>query len=173
MSDSHDNLTNIQKAIGFFLNEGVEKIIHCGDMVAPFIGRAMQALKGTEIETVAIYGNNDGERDAFHSMMGDFVNFPGIFYDCNWNDCNIAVYHGTLDKILNCIIDSKHYEVVLCGHTHQKRVETRDGVLIVNPGECCGYLTGTATIAVIDLGEKPLRNLPLTLLKSNKITIKK
>ena len=129
MSDSHDNLTNIQKAIGFFLNEGVEKIIHCGDMVAPFIGRAMQALKGTEIETVAIYGNNDGERDAFHSMMGDFVNFPGIFYDCNWNDCNIAVYHGTLDKILNCIIDSKHYEVVLCGHTHQKRVETRDGVL--------------------------------------------
>ena len=79
MSDSHDNLTNIQKAIGFFLNEGVEKIIHCGDMVAPFIGRAMQALKGTEIETVAIYGNNDGERDAFHSMMGDFVNFHGIF----------------------------------------------------------------------------------------------
>jgi uncharacterized protein len=167
LSDSHDHLNNIQKAVDIFIGEGVEKIVHCGDMVSPFIGRAMQAIKGNNIEAHAIWGNNDGERDYFFKVMGDFIQFDGIFFDCSWDDIKIAAYHGTLDKILECIIDSKHYDLILCGHTHQIRVEERNGVLIVNPGECCGYLTGQATCAIINLEQKPLTESSVNIINLN------
>ncbi|MCK4687182.1 MAG: metallophosphoesterase family protein, partial [Candidatus Lokiarchaeota archaeon] len=43
------------------------------------------------------------------------------------------------------------FDIILFGHTHalmNKRYE--NGVLVVNPGELCGYLTGRATFAIVD-----------------------
>ena len=48
-SDSHDHMENIRKAIEIFLEQKVEKIVHCGDIVAPFMVRAMSELKGKPI----------------------------------------------------------------------------------------------------------------------------
>ena len=41
-------------------------------------------------------------------------------------------------------------DIVVCGHTHQPSVEHREGVLIVNPGECGGWLSGRCTVAILD-----------------------
>ena len=37
MSDSHDNIWNLRKALAIIQKEGAGLIIHCGDFVAPFI----------------------------------------------------------------------------------------------------------------------------------------
>lgn len=41
-------------------------------------------------------------------------------------------------------------DVVIAGHTHTIVNESRNGKLYLNPGECCGWLSGTATVAVLD-----------------------
>jgi len=37
MSDSHDNIWKLRKALGIIQSKNCEKIIHCGDFVAPFM----------------------------------------------------------------------------------------------------------------------------------------
>jgi hypothetical protein len=47
--------------------------------------------------------------------------------------------------------DIARSELIISGHTHEVRVEQRDGRLFINPGECCGWVTGRATMAIVDL----------------------
>ncbi len=42
MSDSHDNIWNLQKALGIVKEKGAEMIIHCGDFVAPFMLKELE-----------------------------------------------------------------------------------------------------------------------------------
>ena len=51
-SDSHDHMENIRKAVDIFLEQKVEKIVHCGDIIAPFMVRAMES---TEIMMVNVW----------------------------------------------------------------------------------------------------------------------
>ena len=44
MSDSHDNLDAIRKAVCFFSNLNCELVIHAGDFVAPFAASEMGRL---------------------------------------------------------------------------------------------------------------------------------
>ena len=42
MSDSHDHIWNIRKALKIIESKGGEAIIHCGDFVAPFMLKELQ-----------------------------------------------------------------------------------------------------------------------------------
>ena len=48
------------------------------------------------------------------------------------------------------------------GHTHQQEMKTRGDALILNPGEACGWLTGSPTAAILDLDTKRVEVLKLT-----------
>ena len=150
-SDSHDHMDNIRKAVDIFLEQKVEKIVHCGDIIAPFMVRAMSDLKGKDIEIIGVYGNNDGERLGLYKILGEIMKIKGDFHEVTWNEKKIAVYHGTDNRILDSVIKSQKYDLVLCGHTHQVRIEKQGKTVICNPGETCGYLSGKATCAVVDL----------------------
>ena len=41
-------------------------------------------------------------------------------------------------------------DVVMTGHTHEVDNELHDGRLFLNPGECCGWVSGRCTVAVLD-----------------------
>jgi putative phosphoesterase len=151
-SDSHDHMVNIESAVQKFIDAGVEKIVHCGDLVAPFIKRAMLDLeKHPEIERIGVFGNNDGERPGIRHILKGMMEFKGDFTAVEWNGCKIAIYHGTELGLLDGLIYSGKYDLILTGHTHQLRVEQINKTLVVNPGETCGYLTGKATCAIINL----------------------
>ena len=59
MSDSHDNIWNLQKALGIVKEKGAGMIIHCGDFVAPFM---LKELEETGIPVHGVFGNNDGDQ---------------------------------------------------------------------------------------------------------------
>lgn len=52
------------------------------------------------------------------------------------------------------IIDAlaEKYEIVIYGHTH-KPDNRRNKALIINPGECCGWLSGRKTVGILELEE--------------------
>jgi len=59
ISDSHDNIWNLRKAIQIMKGEHAEGIIHCGDFVAPFM---LKELEAAEIPVHGVFGNNDGDQ---------------------------------------------------------------------------------------------------------------
>jgi putative phosphoesterase len=56
-----------------------------------------------------------------------------------------------LEKLIDDLAESQKYEVIIYGHTHHTDLRKIGKTLIVNPGECGGWLTGKSTIALLDL----------------------
>jgi uncharacterized protein len=145
LSDTHDNLTRVREAVSLFNDAGCDLIIHAGDFVAPF---AVEELRNLKAPVKAVYGNCDGERAGLAQA------FRGIG---EVHDGPLAFAHAGL-RIVVCHLDSvagrqaalKAGDIVVFGHTHRALVETRDGVLLVNPGEAGGWLRGKSTVALLD-----------------------
>jgi uncharacterized protein len=59
ISDTHDDIENVRRAIGIFSKEEVLYVIHAGDYVFP--GSVME-FKNLNARLIGVLGNNDGER---------------------------------------------------------------------------------------------------------------
>jgi putative phosphoesterase len=72
MSDSHDNLEAIAKAVEFFNQQKVSLVLHAGDIISPFTTKEFKKLQAP---LKLVYGNNDGEKKgleiAFKQMNAD------------------------------------------------------------------------------------------------------
>lgn len=81
MSDSHDNLDAIRKAVKIFNEQNLDIVIHAGDLISPFTSYEFENL---DAEFVAVYGNNDGEREGLKIKYKDiclFEDFKEISVD--------------------------------------------------------------------------------------------
>jgi len=145
MSDSHDNLKAIEKAVEYFNSEHVGVVIHAGDLISPFTAREFLQLKSP---LLAIFGNNDGERDGLRKAFGNMC-YLEDFQEISIDNLQIAVIHGTNPALVESLAGCGKYDVLVTGHTHQ--LEIKEGeTLIINPGETCGYLTGDKTVVLLD-----------------------
>ena len=54
LSDTHNNIKNLRIALNVFLEEGIDTIIHCGDLTGVEIARAMDGFR-----VICILGNGD------------------------------------------------------------------------------------------------------------------
>ena len=59
MSDSHDNVTMIRRAVSLFKDAGCGLVIHAGDFIAPFAARKLAAL-GCPVK--GVFGNSAREK---------------------------------------------------------------------------------------------------------------
>ncbi|MEJ8542072.1 metallophosphoesterase [Methanothermobacter wolfeii] len=145
ISDSHDNLEAIRKAVEFLNTESVDLVIHAGDLISPFTAPEFRKL---EMKFEAIFGNNDGERDGLREAYSDITDLSD-FKSLQFDGLRIAVIHGHSRDVLECVVDCGRYDLVVCGHTHRPEISD-SGALTVNPGELCGYLSGKRTLALLD-----------------------
>ncbi|MEW5946046.1 MAG: metallophosphoesterase [bacterium] len=144
VADTHDGLPMVREAVGRMREAGVEAVLHCGDIVAPFT--VLEMKKGGFGVWHGVLGNNDGEVLMLHRLFGELGVLAKPPYWFELGGMKVAMFHEPLPveamSRLPC-------DLVVFGHTHQAMV--KEGVpLVVNPGECCGYTTGRATIAVVD-----------------------
>ncbi len=142
ISDSHDNMPAIERAVEFFNERGVDMVLHAGDIVSPFTARAFGKL---ESSFVAIFGNNDGDKVHLKQFFADIGEMREDPYLGKTDGKSFAVTHKP--EIVDSLVSK--YDIVIYGHTHEVDVR-RGAALIINPGECCGYLTGKRTVALLD-----------------------
>jgi hypothetical protein len=146
ISDTHDNLDMLRKAVGIFNEQKVEHVIHAGDFTSPFTFRV---IKDLTCGFTGVFGNNDGDKLLLRKRSGDRVfNQPHVLELAGRKIVLVHEHH-----IVNALADSGHYDIVIYGHTHEPDIRKAGNTLIVNPGEAGGWLYGKATIAVLDLGE--------------------
>ncbi len=144
ISDTHDNLEAVDKAVEYLNSLDLEMVIHAGDYIAPF---TVIRLKRLNAKIVGVFGNNDGEK------AGLLKELPGLveLVEFEHRGRKLAAYHGTLAPVVDALVKSKKYDVVIRGHSHNVQVEDIDGTLLINPGEVCGYQTGKRTLCLLDL----------------------
>ncbi len=144
MSDSHDNVPMIRRAVGLFSDEGAEVLIHAGDFVAPFAAKAVMEFPGN---VIAVFGNNDGEKEGLKKVVGDVEDPPRRF---ELGGLRFMLTHD-LAKLPGEEMGS--WDVAIYGHDHEVSVGSGDppcGGLMINPGECGAWLTGKATVVLVD-----------------------
>jgi len=146
IADTHDNLPQIRKAVEIFNREKVELVLHAGDFVSPF---TCLEFKNLNCPLKGVFGNNDGDKIYLQEKfkgIGELFPEP---YKTNINHKNIIMLH--LEKLIDALAESQKYEVIIYGHTHQTDLHKIGKTIIINPGECGGWLTGKSTIALLDL----------------------
>lgn len=145
MSDSHDNLEAIRKAVKILNDQSLDIVIHAGDLISPFTSSELEKL---DAELIAVYGNNDGEREGLRIKYEDICILED-FKEISVDGWKFSVIHGTNQSIVDSLLGCGNYDVVVRGHTHKLEVLNGE-TLMINPGEVCGYVTGQKTVVLLD-----------------------
>lgn len=142
LSDSHDNLTNLEKAVRFFNENKVQLVLHAGDFIAPFTIPRMKALI---CDYKGVFGNNDGEKQGLeHTSQGRITEGP-LRFEINGEKVTLIHDLSHIDA------QKEDARLIICGHTHKPQIIKENNRLTINPGECGGWLYGKSTVALVDM----------------------
>jgi putative phosphoesterase len=136
ISDSHDHIWNTRKAIEQANILGAEVMLHCGDMVSPFMLEEFDRFNG---RFHLVLGNNPGDQILLMKSVlsrKDKVEFHGWFGRIEVSGMAIAFIHDPLEA--RHIARSGDFPLVCFGHTHRWLMEDMGGSLLLNPGEILG-----------------------------------
>jgi putative phosphoesterase len=144
MADSHENMPMIAKAVEIFNSERVAVVLHAGDIISPITAKEFKELR---CGLIAVFGNNDGDK----LFLREKCQGVGEIYERKWegdlDGKRLLLIHAP--DMLEALRESGAYDIIVYGHTHEADLR-RGPTLVVNPGECGGWLTGRCTVAIID-----------------------
>ncbi|MDR2425778.1 MAG: metallophosphoesterase [Endomicrobium sp.] len=146
ISDTHNDIGCIRKAVNFFNLRNADLVLHCGDIFSPFSAKEFSKLN---CGFKAVYGNNDIERSALENIISEFGMIQEAPFEFKISGKLFIMAHRPLN-IGIIVADGKH-DYVLYGHLHKASIEKQGKTTILNPGEACGQRYGRKTIALIDL----------------------
>ena len=148
LSDTHDRLPTFERALSLFKRLKVDAVIHAGDYIAPFAAKLIAPDVMGETPVHCVYGNNDGEKAGLKGILPQIADGP---LRIRLGGKTIVTHHF-IDWLKPA--DTQGADIVITGHTHAVVNEVREGRLYLNPGECCGWVGGRCTVALLDL-DKP------------------
>lgn len=153
MSDSHDNLDAVAKALEVFRKGGVEAIIHLGDVISPFTLMKILEYPG---KIMVVLGNNDGDAITLKELASKAgATLKREVHQIEVSGKRFFLMHGFGDAeqtkaVAEAMALTGRYDVVLYGHTHKVDMRQIGKTLVLNPGEVCGYLTNRRTVAILN-----------------------
>lgn len=136
MSDSHDNIWNLQKALYIIKKEKADIIVHCGDFVAPFM---LKELDKAGIPVYGVLGNNDGSgfllaKTAFTELKRFFLFEVVGTIELDGYALAFTHHHAVAEGLAA----TGRYDLVCYGHSHIHHLETVGRTTLLNPGEIMG-----------------------------------
>lgn len=138
ISDSHDQVDEMGRAVALFNEKKAELVVHCGDWVSPFMP---DLCKDLNCQLISVWGNNEGDKYRFLKRAEE-QKWNIIFYDksaeLELDGKKVVVYHGEERALLESLVLSQQYDAVFTGHTHQAMIDQRGKTLVVNPGSISG-----------------------------------
>lgn len=136
MSDTHDQIHNLRRAVAEIRAAGCGLIIHCGDFVAPFM---LPELDAAGLPVHGVFGNNDGDKynlTKYSLTRCRNITLHGFFGQMEVGGCRIAFIHDGV--MAEDIAAGGRYQIVCYGHSHVYAHKKIGDTLLVNPGELLG-----------------------------------
>ncbi len=145
IADSHENMPLIAKAVESFNHQEVDLVLHAGDFISAITAKEFKKLKA---KLIGVFGNNDGDKLLLQKRFQGIGELYDDYHELEIEGRKIVLMHQP--KFLKALIASGKYDLIIYGHTH--KVDIREGQpLVINPGECGGWLTERRTVAIVDL----------------------
>ena len=150
VSDTHNNLKNINKIISLFNQRQLDLVIHTGDITN---ANSLDKFSNLKCKLYGVYGNNDRNESGLKEVISKY-NFKILEppHEISINGRKIVIFHEP-DLINRFISTNKDIDLVLHGHTHRFRKEKVGQTLIFNPGESAGFFKGKNAIGIINLND--------------------
>jgi len=158
MSDSHDHIWNVRKALEVLHSEKADSIIHCGDLIAPFTLRELAAFGGP---VHWVLGNNDGDPYMLTKIsLTELKNTQphGIIGRLSLDGAAIAFTHH--EEVGVALAHTGEHDLVCCGHTHVYRQERIKDTMLLNPGDLMGK-DGPGTFCLFDTASQKIELVKL------------
>jgi len=147
ISDTHDHIGNLQKALQSLRAQDVNTVLHCGDVCSPQMIRCMK-----DFDVWIAQGNTD----YYFSLKDTIIEAFGAarwawLHRLTFDGHALAMLHGDNEEVLNNLIQSGEYTYVLHGHTHRKRDDRIGRTRVINPGSLGGTYRQQRSFCVLDL----------------------
>jgi uncharacterized protein len=99
-----------------------------------------------------VFGNNDGDRALLERKSGTLpsLKMAGTFARIELGGMRIGLVHGNDRELLETLTACSSLDLLVYGHTHRPEIRKAGSLLVVNPGEVYGHLTGRSTVALVD-----------------------
>lgn len=133
LSDSHDNLPNLEKALNYINKQDAKMLIHCGDVCAPATLKFIAERFDKPIHLC--FGNVDGDkynmtRLAYEELK--HVKIHGDVGELELDGKKIAFVH--YPYMARGLATEGEHRIVFYGHDHKPWEEDVGATKIVNPG---------------------------------------
>ncbi|MFA5075983.1 MAG: YfcE family phosphodiesterase [Patescibacteria group bacterium] len=135
MSDSHDNLPNINEALKIINQAQIQTIIHCGDVCSAEVTRYISKHFTGQIHLIAgnVAGDHAKKIKRYRLKNVTFYNQTGTIKIANKT---IGFAHQPAEA--KQLAATGGYDLVFYGHTHRPWEETIGQTRLVNPGTLAG-----------------------------------
>jgi hypothetical protein len=136
LSDTHDHVPNLRAAVRYCDAFGVTMIIHCGDLISPFMLEELAKFGGA---VHLVYGNNAGDQHLISQQCGTrypAIDHHGVLGAVEAGGLKIAFTHYPI--MAKGLASQGSFDVVCCGHNHIYKTEKINNTLLINPGELMG-----------------------------------
>jgi len=173
VSDSHDRSSSLAEAVRAGQAEGVQAVIHCGDLIG---ANTLRASMGFGIPIHIVDGNNTGDVAALYRMMaksGGLLIYHGHEAVLEMGGRKIFVthmpHHG---RAFACTGD---YDLVCHGHSHaasiERQIDINGGLCwLVNPGSVAGIdAPRVNAVSTWILGDLDQMNFEIRTLQQSKM----
>ena len=147
ISDTHDDLHNLEAALEVLRAEQVTQIFHCGDVCGPEMVRALAGFQVWIAE-----GNMDrhvGLAQAAEETFGHTA--LAWLHKPTLNGYPVAMVHGDNEEVLSNLVTSGQYAYVFHGHTHRRADRKIGRTRVVNPGALGGKRRQSRSFCLLDL----------------------
>jgi len=169
MSDTHNNLQKVKLALARFQREGVQTILHAGDITAPKILEALADVSPLtknhpqKFDVWLAWGNMDRHPQLEATAQALFG--PGRLaqtQELMLNGARVALTHGDVWDHLQALIHTGDaakcpFDYVIHGHTHKPRDERMNTTRVINPGALGNADWRSPTYAILDLATGDLQ----------------
>ena len=159
VSDSHDNLVNIERGLKMIEERGIANGMHLGDYCAPF---AIELFAKSGIQWKGVWGNVDGDKLKCYQRVQPYGTMDlaeGDFREILVEGRTLFLTH--YPEIARIAALSKKFDAVFHGHTHIAVQEMVENTLLANPGELCGARYGEPSFAIYDTETNSIENVSL------------
>lgn len=159
LSDTHNNEANLLRALEVFRAEGVETLIHCGDLTHPDTVRLLDGFR-----VILTFGNGDLAEGEIRSNLMYYRadNFAAHSFTGEIEGVMLAAAHGHEHSILMSLVQSGKYAYVFRGHSHRAE-DTRypNGTRLINPGALGGLKPQPRSVALLDVVSGELKRVEI------------
>ena len=156
LSDSHDNIKNLQKSVQIANKEKCTHIFHLGDIVSPMTAGVLKGFKG---DLTGIFGNCDGDKLQLHKVfnkLGGRIENPPLKIVLN-KKLFILMHEPWL---IEEVIKSGEADFIFYGHTHEDYFRREGKTVIINPGEVSG-IKNDPTFYILDINKEHFEKIEL------------